>query len=87
MLVIWAGTPKSSKLAESDLMKVPAQVVAPIYQMSAWQQGEREGDNHSRIRPPYTRGEFGNQWLPEGLQPDGGPFCMQGIMRSLSDIT
>jgi hypothetical protein len=30
MLVIWAGTPRSPKPAESDLMKVPAQVVAPI---------------------------------------------------------
>jgi hypothetical protein len=30
MLVIWAGTPRSPKLAKSDLMKVPARVVAPI---------------------------------------------------------
>jgi hypothetical protein len=35
MLVIWAGTPRSSKPAESDLMKAPARVVAPIYRMSA----------------------------------------------------
>jgi hypothetical protein len=34
MLVIQAGTPRSSKLAEADLMKVPAQVVAPISNIS-----------------------------------------------------
>jgi hypothetical protein len=31
MLVIRAGTPNGSKLAESDLMKAPARVVAPMY--------------------------------------------------------
>jgi hypothetical protein len=46
-----------------------------------------ERDDHDGMRPPYTTGEFGNQWLPEGLQPDEGPFCMQGIARSLSDVT
>jgi hypothetical protein len=30
MLVIRAGTPRNSKPAESDLMKVPARVVTPI---------------------------------------------------------
>jgi hypothetical protein len=34
MLVIWAGTPRSSKLAESDLVKVPARVVAPTLKVS-----------------------------------------------------
>jgi hypothetical protein len=34
MLVIRAGTPRSSKPAESDLMKVPARVVAPISNVS-----------------------------------------------------
>jgi hypothetical protein len=34
MLVMWAGTPRSSKPAESDLMKVPAQVVTPISNVS-----------------------------------------------------
>jgi hypothetical protein len=103
ILVIWAGTPRSSKPAESDLMKVPARVVAPISNVSiATRRKRREGptlrvsrsaatmeerDDHNGMRPPYTRGEFGNQRLPEGLQPDEGPFCMQSIARSLSDIT
>jgi hypothetical protein len=34
MLVIRAGTPRSPKPAESDLMKVPARVVAPISNVS-----------------------------------------------------
>jgi hypothetical protein len=34
MLVIRAGTPRSSKPAESDLMKVPAQVVTPTPNVS-----------------------------------------------------
>jgi hypothetical protein len=34
MLVIRAGTPRSSKPAESDLMEAPAQVVAPISNVS-----------------------------------------------------
>jgi hypothetical protein len=83
MLVIWAGTPRSSKPAKSDLMKVPAQVIAPISNVSiATRRKRREGptsrvsrtavttmerDDHDGIRPPYTRGEFGNQQLPEGL--------------------
>jgi hypothetical protein len=46
-----------------------------------------ERDNHDGMRPPYTRGEIGNQRLLDGLQPDEGPFCIQGIVRSLSDIT
>jgi hypothetical protein len=46
-----------------------------------------ERDDHDGMRPPYTRGEFGNQQLPEGLEPDEGLFCMQGIVRSLSDVT
>jgi hypothetical protein len=46
-----------------------------------------ERDDHDGIRPPYTRGEFGNQRLPEGLEPDEEPSCMQGIARSLSDVT
>jgi hypothetical protein len=48
ILVIWAGTPRSSKLAESDLMKALARVIIPIYRMSAWQQEEREGNNLPR---------------------------------------
>jgi hypothetical protein len=47
----------------------------------------REKDDYDGMGPPYTRGEFGNQWLPEGLEPDEGPFCMQDIARSLSDVT
>jgi hypothetical protein len=34
MLVIWAGTPRSSKPAESDLIEVLARVVVPISNVS-----------------------------------------------------
>jgi hypothetical protein len=34
MLVIRAGTPRSSRPAESDLIEVPARVVAPISNVS-----------------------------------------------------
>jgi hypothetical protein len=103
ILVIQAGTPRSSKPAESDLMKVLARVITPISNVSiATRRKRREGptsrvsrtavmtmerDNYDGMRPPYTRGEFGTQWLPEGLQPDEGPFCRWGIARSLSDVT
>jgi hypothetical protein len=84
-------------------MKVPARVVTPISNVSIATRRKRreeptsrvsrtaatmkEGDNYDGMRPPYTREEFGNQQLPEGLQPDEGPFCMRGIARSLSDVT
>jgi hypothetical protein len=47
----------------------------------------RKRDDYGGIRPPYTRREFRNHQLPEGLEPDEGLFCMQGIARSLSDVT
>jgi hypothetical protein len=73
MLVIRARTPRSSKWAESDLMKVPARVVTPISNVSiATRRKRREGptlrvsrttvttmekDDYDGMRPPYTRGE------------------------------
>jgi hypothetical protein len=43
MLVIRAGTPRSSKPAESDLMKVPARVVATISNVSIATRRKEQG--------------------------------------------
>jgi hypothetical protein len=59
MLVIRAGTPRSSKPVESDLIKAPARVVAPIYRMSAWQQEEREGNDLPRGSQGLQRRQWG----------------------------